>query len=216
MARHTGNGKRGGGLKKQTSNKSKSDRILAVASRLFSEKGYKATSLQEIAGEVGLHKTSLFHYFKGKEEILMGVMDESLRDHMSILDEVANDPHLSGEEKLKLALEKQVEVTCRYKNHINVYLSEIKSLSPEHRVKYNKTRKQYERYFEKIITEVQANSHSDLLKGLDPKIVKLGILGMCNWIIKWYHESGSLTPKEIYEVFCGIIIGTSPKDSNKT
>ncbi|MFH1125173.1 MAG: helix-turn-helix domain-containing protein [Pseudomonadota bacterium] len=54
------------------------EKILSAASRLFSKKGYKTTSLQEIADQVGLHKTSLFHYFKGKDEILMRVMDESL------------------------------------------------------------------------------------------------------------------------------------------
>jgi len=189
--------------------------ILNIASHLFSEKGYKATSLQEIADKVGLHKTSLFHYFKNKEEILMGVMDESLVDHMNILNEVANNPNLSGEEKLKIALEKQVSVTCKYKDHINVYLSEIKSLSPQNREKYNRTRKQYETYFEQIIEEIQEDKKSDLLKGLDPKIVKLGILGMCNWTIKWYHESGPLTPEEIYQIFYGIITKTTPENLNK-
>ncbi len=145
----------------------------------------------------------------------MGVMDESLSGHMNILNEVANNPNLSGEEKLKIALEKQVSVTCKYKDHINVYLSEIKSLSPENRAKYNRTRKQYETYFEQIITEVQADKKSDLLKGLDPKIVKLGILGMCNWTIKWYHEGGALTPKEIYQIFYGIITKTTPENLNK-
>ena len=53
--------------------KVKVEEIIQVASHLFSTKGYEATSLKEIADEVGLHKTSLFHYFKNKEEILMGI-----------------------------------------------------------------------------------------------------------------------------------------------
>ena len=202
-------------MKKLRAPSPKQDEIISVASRLFSQKGYSATSLMEIADNVGLHKTSLFHYFRNKEEILMAVMDKSLKDHMNILNEIVNDPDLSGMEKLRLALEKQVFVTCKYKDHINVYLSEIKSLSTENRKKYNKKRKQYEMYFEKIIKEAQAEENSQLFKGLSSKVVNLGILGMCNWIIKWYHENGDLSPREIYQTFYGIITNTSLKALNK-
>ena len=192
-------------MTKSDRNITKADEIVDVAGRLFSQKGYNATSLNEIAGNVGLHKTSLFHYFKNKESILMEVMDKSLKDHMNILNEIVNDPDMSGEEKFRLALEKQVLVTCKYKDHINVYLTEVRSLSPANQKKCVKKRKQYESYFEQIIKEVQADGKSDLFKGLDSTIVKLGILGMCNWIIKWYYEDDRLTPEEIYEILYDLI-----------
>jgi len=192
-------------MTKSDLNITKADEIVDVAGRLFSQKGYNATSLNEIADNVGLHKTSLFHYFKNKESILMEVMDKSLKDHMNILNEIVNDPDMSGEEKFRLALEKQVLVTCKYKDHINVYLTEVRSLSPANQKKCVKKRKQYESYFEQIIKEVQADGKSDLFKGLDPTIVKLGILGMCNWIIKWYYEDGRLTPEELYEILYNLI-----------
>ena len=98
----------------------KQEEIINVASRLFSEKGYKATSLKEIADQVGLHKTSLFHYFKNKEEILMGVMDRPMKRRMNFLDDIMNDPDLSAQDKLKLSLKTQVQVTCEFRDHINV------------------------------------------------------------------------------------------------
>ncbi len=185
--------------------KSKADEIISVAATLFSKKGYSATSLKEIADQVGLHKTSLFHYFKNKEEILMEVMDKGLREYVNILGESAIDPNLKVEEKLRIALEKQVSVICKYKDYINVGLNEIKSLSPENREKYNTKRKQYGKRFEKIIQEIQGNNGSPLFKGLNFKIVNLGILGMCNWIINWYKEDGPLGPKEISEIFYRVL-----------
>jgi len=190
---------------------SKVDEIIAVASALFSMKGYSATSLKEIADEVGLHKTSLFHYFKNKEEILMEVMDKGLREYVNILDESPIDPNLEIEEKLRVALEKQVSVVCKYKDYINVGLNEIKSLSPENSEKYNTKRKQYGRRFEKIIQEIQGDNGSPLFKNLNFKIVNLGILGMCNWIINWYKEDGPLGPKEISEIFFGILTQKTDK-----
>lgn len=197
-------------MAKSDPNITKADEIVDVASRLFSQKGYEATSLKEIADHVGLHKTSLFHYFKNKENILMEVMDKSLKDHLNILNEIVNNSDMSGEEKFRLALEKQVLVTCKYKDHINVYLTEVRSLSPENQKKCIRKRKQYEAYFEQIIKEVQSDSKSNLFKGLDSTIVKLGILGMCNWIIKWYYEDGRLTPEEIFEILYSLI--TKGKD----
>lgn len=183
----------------------KADEIIRVASVLFSRKGYSATSLKEIADQVGLHKTSLFHYFRNKEEILMEVMDKGLREYMNILGESAIDPNADAEEKLRVALEKQVSVICQYKDYINVGLNEIKSLSPENREKYNRKRKQYGKRFEKIIQEIQSHDKSALFKNLNFKIVNLGILGMCNWIINWYKPEGRLGPKEISEIFFGIL-----------
>ncbi len=185
--------------------KSKSDEIVEVASVLFSKKGYSATSLKEIADRVGLHKTSLFHYFRNKEEILMEVMDKGLHEYMNILDEPAIAPNLKVEEKFKVALEKQVSVICKYKHYINVGLNEIKSLPPEKREKYDTKRKQYGRQFEKIIQEIQEENGAKLFKDLNFKIVNLGILGMCNWIINWYKEDGPLGPKEISEIFFRIL-----------
>lgn len=190
---------------KASGHNSKIDEIISVASALFSRKGYSATSLKEIADEVGLHKTSLFHYFKNKEEILMEVMDKGLREYVNILDESAIDPNLKVEEKLRIALEKQVSVICKYKDYINVGLNEIKSLSPENREKYNTKRKQYGKRFEKIIQEIQGDNGSSLFKDLNFKIVNLGILGMCNWIINWYKKDGPLGPKEISEIFFSVL-----------
>jgi len=176
-----------------------------VACSLFSSKGYSATSLKEIADQVGLHKTSLFHYFKNKEEILMEVMDKGLREYVNVLDEPAIDPNLDAERKLRIALEKQVSVICKYKDYINVGLNEIKSLTPKNREKYNTKRKQYGKRFEKIIQEIQGHNGSALFKDLNFKIVNLGILGMCNWIINWYKEDGPLGPKEISEIFFSVL-----------
>jgi AcrR family transcriptional regulator len=184
---------------------SKREEIIQVASRLFSLKGYNATSLQDIAAEVGLHKTSLFHYFKNKEEILMEVMEISFKEYTDILNDSVKNGTISAEEKFRLALEEQVSVICKYKHYINVALNEIKSLTPENRGKYTRTRNDYGKHFEKIIREVQADEKSSLFKGIDQKIITLGILGMCNWIIKWYRKDGPLTPKEISDIFFKMI-----------
>lgn len=54
---------------------SKYEKILSVATKLIAKKGYKGASFQEIANKVDLHKSSLFHYFKSKEKLLLKILE---------------------------------------------------------------------------------------------------------------------------------------------
>ena len=57
-------------------------RVLAESAAIFSRRGFRATSMNEIAAAVGLSKPTLYHYFRSKEELLVrlysDVLDESL------------------------------------------------------------------------------------------------------------------------------------------
>ena len=117
----------------------------------------------------------------------------------------------SAGEKIKAALERQIQVICKYKDYINVYLTEIRSLSPENRGRYDRKRKQYGINFEKVIQEVQSDERCSLFKGIDSKAVTMGILGMCNWMIKWYKPDGDLTPREISDIFCRLLTDRRPE-----
>jgi len=54
------------------------EEVYAAALRLFREKGYHATSMQDIAGAVGLYKGSLYHYIGGKQDLLLQVFDRAM------------------------------------------------------------------------------------------------------------------------------------------
>ena len=60
-----------------TSTAPREDQVRAVALRLFKEKGYHATSMQDIAAAVGLYKGSLYHYIGGKEDLLVQVFERA-------------------------------------------------------------------------------------------------------------------------------------------
>ncbi|KPK28681.1 MAG: hypothetical protein AMK69_08445 [Nitrospira bacterium SG8_3] len=199
-------------MRNQDVTATKAEEIIDVASQLFSEKGYKATSLKDIADLVGLHKTSLFHYFRNKEEILMGVMDKPMKMRMNFLDEIMKNAHLSGPEKFKQAFKSQVFMTCEFRDHINVWLTEIRSLSPHNQGIYNRKRKEYELRFERIVREVQEDGETDLFKDIDPKIATLAVLGMSNWLLKWYSPDGSFTPDAIFDAFYLLITQGSIAD----
>ncbi len=180
------------------------EKIIMVASRLMSQKGYKGASLQEIADHVGIHKSTLFHYFKNKEELLLSVLKIAIEGVTKNLTLILEDNSLSPQEKLKSAIANHLTMLVKYKDNVNVYHSEIRFLSDEKRKEYIETRKYYAACFEQIVNEIRGGD-SGLFEGLDPIIIAFGILGMCNWTIKWLVGSGRLSTEEVADVFYKMI-----------
>lgn len=76
--------------------------ILDVAFRLFMEKGYEYTSIQDIIDQLGgLSKGAIYHHFKSKEDILVAVIDRMTAESNQMLADIRDSSGLSGEEKLK-------------------------------------------------------------------------------------------------------------------
>ena len=76
--------------------------ILGVAFRLFMEKGYEHTSIQDIINNLGgLSKGAIYHHFKSKEDILVAVIDRMTAESNEMLADIRDSSGLSGEEKLK-------------------------------------------------------------------------------------------------------------------
>ncbi|MDE7340887.1 MAG: TetR/AcrR family transcriptional regulator [Lachnospiraceae bacterium] len=77
-------------------------RILDVATRLFMEKGYEHTSIQDIIDDLGgLSKGAIYHHFKSKEEILIAVTDRMTEESNRMLADIRDQKGLRGREKLE-------------------------------------------------------------------------------------------------------------------
>lgn len=80
--------------------------ILETATRLFVQKGYECTSIQDIINNLGgLSKGAIYHHFKSKEEILIAVTNKMSEASNKMLFKIRNAPDMTGKEKLKKLLE---------------------------------------------------------------------------------------------------------------
>ena len=78
------------------------NRIIDVAFRLFMEKGYEHTPIQDIIDKLGgLSKGAIYHHFKSKEDILVAVIDRMTAESNRILADIRDHADLSGKEKLR-------------------------------------------------------------------------------------------------------------------
>lgn len=76
--------------------------ILDVSTRLFFEKGYEQTSLQDIIDELGgLTKGAIYYHFRSKEEILIAVVERMSKGNSTMMREIRDDSSLTGKEKIE-------------------------------------------------------------------------------------------------------------------
>ncbi len=182
----------------------KAREIVLAAAKLFSKKGYNGTSFDEIADMVGLHKSSIFHYFKNKEELLLQVLGTSINEVSVNLENIVSDEGLEPEEKLKRAIGNHITLLIKYSHNVNVYFNDLRNLSKRNQSMYLGKREKYETTFENILAEMQAKG---FFKNLDVSVVSKGLLAMLNWVNKWYREDGLYDLREISDMYYRLITG---------
>ncbi len=175
-------------------------KIIRVAARIMGQKGYAGTSMQEIADAVGIHKTTIFHYFKDKQELLLACMRFPTAAMAESIREILDDESLSPGECLRKAILSHILFLVNNMNANIIYSNDLRSLSSKHRSLYIASRKAYGAHIVDLVKRVQA-APGGLFQGLDSKVVAFAILGMCNWLGRWYQPRGRLGPDEIADVF---------------
>jgi AcrR family transcriptional regulator len=184
------------------------NKIIEVATKVISEKGYHGASMQMIAEKVGITKSTIFHYFKNKEAILLAILEKTVPYATYNLTLILNDKTLTSRQKLKAFLRSQLELVKEQGAILNLYLAESRHLSKRQRQVYIKSRRVYTDLVKQIIKELQQEPQSRLAN-LNPTIVANALLGMCNWAVTWYKKTGELDVDGIVDQFYQIIMGNT-------
>ena len=176
--------------------------LLETALRLFREKGYHATSMQDIADALGLRKASLYHYIKSKEDLLVPAYQYTIDAHARRLEEIANSPG-SARERLSRAITSHLQAIIEHADLFALYLREVESLPEPLRQAVRATNRAYRVRLASIIRQgVEAGE----FKQVDPAVAALLILGACNWVSQWYVAGGRMSPQELTELFLEVLL----------
>ena len=179
--------------------------ILRTAARLFQQRGYDATSMNDIAAALKLSKGGLYHHFQSKDEILFEIMDHAMEiTQQRVLDPVRGiaDPA----ERLRELIRRHVEVVIGPRDReITVMLHENHPLPPALRKRINARKKDYVHFLENLMAEVQRSQHA---RGtVSPRAAAFALLGMLNWIYQWYKPEGDLQASSLVPQFTELIFG---------
>lgn len=168
------------------------ERLLAAAAELFARHGYRATTLDDVARAVDIKKASLYHYIRSKEDLLTRIYDRIL-DRIEATVRPLAEQSLPADERLRRMIHAHVQVVAEERNMLAVVFQEEPELSQANQVVIRQRKRAYERIFERVLEQGQASGR---LRELPPRLVVLGLLGMCNWLYQWYrpekHSAGDI------------------------
>ena len=176
--------------------------ILEAAARIFSEKGFHATSMQDIAEAVNLQKASLYYHFSSKQEILADILDHALDLINNRLELVLSQP-LSPDEKLRQAMVSYFQTITENQNLSAVLLLELRSLDPELKARQAFRREKFESLWRELIIE---GKQQGVFNNVDPSLTGKAILGLMNWSVTWYRIDGLRSSTEIAGLYADLLL----------
>lgn len=156
---------------------------LRVASRLFNEKGYHATSLDEIADQIGVTKTALYYYFRNKEELLYDCLQvsfacgEQARSEAEALDGSDYDRFcLYYRRFTQLAIEQSGAFTTT---------ANIRALPQDMQTSLLARRDALQDYMQGLLDGAMSDGK---LRRLNPRAATGYFFGAINWMLSWHLE----------------------------
>src|SRR6202161_3294618 len=179
--------------------------ILRTAARLFQQRGYDATSMNDVAAALKLSKGGLYHHFQSKDEILYEIMNHA----MQITEERVLNPVrgiADAEERLRALIRLHIEVVLSPRDReITVMLHENHPLPPSLRKRINARKKDYIHFLENLMAELQNKARQS--RSVQDKAAAFALLGMINWIYQWSKPEGELQANNLVPQFTDLLFG---------
>jgi AcrR family transcriptional regulator len=184
------------------------DEIYRVAAQLICEKGYDATSMNDIAEAVGITKAGVYHHIQGKKDLLFRIMNFGMDE----LDENVIVPARAipdAETKLRSIITNHVRlitshITPQGYNPVTIVVDEVAGLTPEHRRKISQRKRVYVDMIRETLKQLREEGK---LREVDVTIATFSLLGTMLWLSRWYHPDGRLTPEQVIEEISKLTLG---------
>ena len=172
---------------------SRKEAIKNAAARLFRKRGFKATSMRDIAEAVGIKAASIYNHIKSKQELLSELLMEIaiiFTKEMRMIQQTS----LDAKQKLERLIALHVRLTIEHTDAIALIAGEWVHLEEEEKLQYVQLRDEYENQFKSIIEQGKAEG---LFKQLNTEIILFSTLSTLRWLYSWYSRNRDFDPIEL-------------------
>jgi AcrR family transcriptional regulator len=182
-------------LKKRNKNKfNKMVKIGNAAVKLFNEKGYLETNMEEISSAAKMSKGGIYHYFYSKSEILFFILNNFMDLLLEGLEEKLKGIE-GGLQKIKFLIYRHIEFHTKHPSVSKTLLQQGHLLRSKYKTIAEKEKKYYQ-----IVTSVLSDFEGGHIEKEKLTVITFTLFGMCNWIYSWYNPKGPVTPEELSEI----------------
>jgi AcrR family transcriptional regulator len=173
------------------------DGLLRAAAREFAERGYHATSMEDLSAATGLAAGGLYHYIGSKEQLLFAILAQLMDPLLERARELEAAPG-PPDERLRELLRVWLAHIEAHHDHMLVFTQERRVLERDERWKQvRESRKAFEEILARMVAAAAPHG--------DTRLRVLALLGMVNHTANWFRPGGRLTTRQIADGYAEIV-----------
>jgi AcrR family transcriptional regulator len=182
--------------------------IYRVAAQIICEKGFDATSMNDIAEAVGITKAGVYHHIPAKKDLLFRIMNFGL-DELDAAVIMPARAIADAESRLRSIIHNHVRLitshsTAQGYNPVTIVVDEVAGLTPAHRRKIDERKRVYVDLIRETLKQLKDEGR---LRDLEVTAAAFSLLGMILWLSRWYHPDGRLTPEQVADEISKMALG---------
>lgn len=175
--------------------------ILLEAEALVESVGFDDLKMESIADSIGIAKSTLYHYFPQKEDMLFAIHDETMAEQTKHLREIAASPE-SASERLRLAIVDQLRLIAQHPGRVRVLMDAKRDKDRP----YRKEMAKLERiYLDELVKLIEAGASTGEFRTTNPKIVAEAVLGMTQHARYWLRPNRNGGYEQVANELCQLI-----------
>jgi len=178
--------------RKLAERKAKRDAVLQAAVRMFNERGFHHTSLDDVAARLGITKPTIYHYVGNKDQVLLECVKCGL-DQLMEAARVSREAPGTGADRLCAFLTRYAEANMGDFGRCVIRTAE-EDLEPESREKLLIIKRQIDTAMRAIIDE---GVRDGSILPCDSRLLAFALAGALNWPARWYKPEGSQTKQDL-------------------
>ncbi|WP_300007522.1 TetR/AcrR family transcriptional regulator [Pseudonocardia sp.] len=176
----TGAGRNGRGTRRELVENEMYDHAV----RLFAERGFAGTSLQDIADAMGVTRPALYYYVRSKDELLAKLAADVAGGSAAEMAELAARTDLDAVGKLRGIARLTVSRLAHQPDRFRLLIRSEAELPPELAESYDANRRAVLRT---VVEVVEEGVVAGQLRPVDARVAALAVIGMCNWVAWWFR-----------------------------
>ena len=167
------------------------EELLDKATAVFAEKGYEATSLQDIADVVGISRSALYHYVSSKEALLQMLVEQVSGSLAEVLDQLSAREDMSARDKLVNVVSLLVRQRAAHPDQFRILDRAENALPGPVGAEHLEAKRTIVR---RLVAVIEAGIASGEFKSVDPRTAAFSLVGMCNWVAWWFRAGYDIDP----------------------
>ncbi|WP_428649020.1 TetR/AcrR family transcriptional regulator [Roseibium sp.] len=175
------------------------ERVRKAALKRFAASGYAAVSMREIAADVGVQPGALYNHFPTKQDILKDLMLSHMADLLAAWE---NAGFPDGTDPLERFVRFHIRYHLERADEVFISYMELRNLEPENFTLVEAERQRYESILTGILDRGAREGRYSIE---DPKVATRAIIAMLTGIPSWYREGGSLSERDIENLYLTMV-----------